>query len=270
MSGKIVFLDIDGTLTTPDDKVPPSALEACYKAMENGHKLYVCTGRSKSEIYKSILDIGFNGVISAAGGCIETEGKMIYHKTMSLETTSRIVDYFTSKGFGFLLESNESIFLNPKIFPMIENSLGKESSHPLIVLLRKYNVPANLYRSDINKVIFFGTDDISFKDICKEFEAECNIIHGTLPIFGFDGGEINDKWTNKGDAIKRLAEYLGKDIKDTIAFGDGSNDKEMFEICANAVAMGNAIEELKKIADFVTDRVENDGLSKAFKKYGLI
>jgi len=80
MNRKIVFIDIDGTLVTDAGNVPDSTRLACRKARENGHLLYLCTGRSKAEIYPFILEMGFDGIIGAGGGFVESQGEMLFHK----------------------------------------------------------------------------------------------------------------------------------------------------------------------------------------------
>jgi hydroxymethylpyrimidine pyrophosphatase-like HAD family hydrolase len=67
-----------------------------------------------------------------------------------------------------------------------------------------------------------------------------------------------------------VLEYFAGDIADTIAIGDGCNDIEMLDLCATGVAMGNASDIVKAHADIVTDRIDNDGLYKAFETLGLI
>lgn len=75
---------------------------------------------------------------------------------------------------------------------------------------------------------------------------------------------------NKANAIQHLLDYLKADVTDTIAFGDAKIDIPMLEFCAYGIAMGNGGTEIKEIADYNTDSVENDGLWKAFKYLKLI
>ena len=75
---------------------------------------------------------------------------------------------------------------------------------------------------------------------------------------------------NKSVGISEVLRYCGADIEDTVAIGDGGNDIEMLEFCKLGVAMGNAPDIVKAHADIVTDRIENDGLYKAFEMCGLI
>ena len=82
--------------------------------------------------------------------------------------------------------------------------------------------------------------------------------------------DLTLKGVSKAVGIEKLVERLGRDMADTIAFGDGRNDIEMLETVAMGVAMGNAVPEAKAVADFETDRIENDGIVKALKEFRLI
>lgn len=90
---KIVFIDIDGTLVDDDGSIPLSAQKACKQARENGHLLYLCTGRSKAEIYDSIWDVGFDGLIGAGGGYVEFGKDVLYHKRVTAEDVRHMVDF---------------------------------------------------------------------------------------------------------------------------------------------------------------------------------
>jgi len=75
---------------------------------------------------------------------------------------------------------------------------------------------------------------------------------------------------SKEFGIRKLAEELGYDLKDVYAFGDALNDMEMIKVAGVGIAMGNAKEELKAIADYVTDDINNDGIMKALKHFKLL
>ena len=84
------------------------------------------------------------------------------------------------------------------------------------------------------------------------------------------GYDVYAKNQTKATGIIHLINYLGIDISDTIAFGDGHNDSEMIELCNVGVAMGNAIDKVKKVSNYVTDDIDNDGIYKAMKYLKLI
>ena len=89
-------------------------------------------------------------------------------------------------------------------------------------------------------------------------------------MFGDDSGELSVPNIHKANAIETLINHLGIDRKNTYAFGDGMNDKEMLEYVNVGIAVGNAKEGLKAVADEVTDDITNDGIYNAMKRHNLI
>ena len=81
--------------------------------------------------------------------------------------------------------------------------------------------------------------------------------------------EINARHANKGEALGFLCRYLGLEIAQSMSFGDGSNDRSMIEAAGVGVAMANADEALKAVADYVTDTNDNDGVAKAVERLCL-
>ena len=80
---KIIFLDVDGTLVNYENYIPESAVKAIRKARKNGHKVYICTGRSKAEVYPELWEIGLDGMIGGNGSYVEHAGEIVFHKTFS-------------------------------------------------------------------------------------------------------------------------------------------------------------------------------------------
>ena len=101
---KIIFIDVDGTLITYENKLPESAKKAVIQARKNNHLVYLCTGRSKAEMPDYILDIGLDGIICGNGSYVEHNGKVIMHKLISKEDAKEIVDWLHSKNLEFYLE----------------------------------------------------------------------------------------------------------------------------------------------------------------------
>lgn len=276
---KIIFLDIDGTLVNDNGIVPESAKIAVKKAREKGHKCFLCTGRSKAEIYPEIMEIGFDGIIAAAGGYIEYRDKVILHKKVSSEATKHVIDFFQDNNVDFYLESNGGLFASENLKKRLrkilfsdidENPKKKEELEKgMSPFLDALIEGQNLFREDINKISFLESH-LPFEKIQKEFAKEFNVIHCTVPAFGERSGELSIPDVHKATAIEILLEHLEAKNAETYAYGDGMNDAEMIQYVKYGIAMGNAKEGLKKIASDITDTHDHDGIYKSFKKYGLI
>lgn len=278
----IIFLDIDGTLVNTDanpEFIPESAIKAVHQARQNGHQVYLCTGRSKAEIYDYITAVGFDGVIGAAGGFIEVHGKEIFHETIKPESAAMVSQYFNDKGIDFYLESNSGLYASKNLIPHLEwiiygdvehdpaaKERKKQGSHFINALIQDSQMPTE----DINKICFLETNGSKYQDIYDAFHDEFYMVRCTVPSFGDESGEMSVPGINKSTSIRILLEHLKGDIANTYAIGDGMNDAEMLGCVNIGIAMGNAKEGLKTIADYVTTNLMEDGIYNAFKHFGLI
>lgn len=139
MNKKIIFLDIDGTLVNDDGMIPESAKTACIEARKNGHLIYLCTGRSKAEIYDFIMEVGFDGIIGAGGGFVEIEGEMLYHHKVSDEDVRHMVDYFDEHDLDFYLESNGGLFASKNFLPHVERLIYGDVDNDPVAREKKNN-----------------------------------------------------------------------------------------------------------------------------------
>lgn len=277
---KIIFLDVDGTLVDYDNQIPTSAIQAIQQAREQGHKVYVCTGRSRAEMLDEIWDIGIDGMIGGNGSYVEDQEEVVMHQLISLEDARRIVDWLHERGLEFYLESNNGLFASEhfrdaarpvlrqyslrkgKTEEEVKHQEAEDALHGLVY-------GGNLYRDDLNKVSFILSDYQDHLDSIKTFpnlEARTWGGRGETALFG----DLGVKGVNKAHAIEVLLRHLGVEQKDTIAFGDAKVDIPMLEYCQVGVAMGNGGPEILAMADMVTDDVAEDGLYHAFERLGLL
>lgn len=278
MDRKIIFLDVDGTLLNYENKLPESADQAVKMARANGHKVYICTGRSKAEVYDYVWDIGFDGMIGGNGSYVEDNGEVIMHQLITLEQCKHIVDWCHSRNIEFYLESNNGLFASENFEergqPVIQEYCarkGKDNARQLTVrdVFPEMIFDGELYRDDLNKVSFILN---SYQDHLDSIEEFPDLKPGTwggageIALFG----DLGVKNIDKGNAIDVLLKHLGADIKDTFAFGDAKVDIPMLEYCNTGVAVASGGDEIKAMADYVTDAVDDDGLYNAFKHFGLI
>lgn len=276
--GKILFIDVDGTLTDYEGKVPQSAIDAIRRARARGHRVYICTGRSRAEIYPDIWAIGLDGMIGGNGSYVEDHGQVIFHRCISPEQCRRAVDWLHARGLEFYLESNNGLFASEafatkglqtmreysrrKDQPVSENFTIKDAFPDMIF-------GADLYRDDLNKISYVLSSYQDFLDTRAQFP---DMENGTWGGAGETAlfGDLALKGITKGGAITALLEHLKAPRTDTIAFGDAKIDIPMFECCAYSVAMANGGPEVKAAADFITNDVNDDGLWNAFQTLGLL
>lgn len=275
---KIIFIDVDGTLIDYEGHLPASAGKAIKQARKNGHKVYICTGRSKAEVYPYIWDIGLDGMIGGNGSYAEDQDHVVMHQLISKDDAKHIVDWLHSRKLEFYLESNNGLFASENFEtrgePVIREyskRKGKDNSNTLTVrdAFPEMIFGGELYRDDLNKVSFILESYLDHLDSIQEFpnlKAATWGGNGEIALFG----DLGVKDITKAHAIDELLKYLNASIEDTIAFGDAKIDIPMLEYCHIGVAMNSGGEEIKAMADYITDDVDKDGLYNAFIHFGLI
>lgn len=270
---KFVFLDVDGTLVDFKGEMPDSAEYALKEAQKNGHKMILCTGRYYGQIYPWLLErVNFDGIVSSSGACIRYGGEVIFTKYFTTEQLLKLHGVCEEAGACLLYQVDDGL--------TIENE-------------EKYRRIRQGYK-DIGMTDFIVNEmmqKLSFADVASIKTCEkCNYCGSRIksakmlemlgdgfnidPISIGQGqdayGEVNRSDVNKGIAIHKLIESAGDDVTDTIAIGDAGNDYNMIKMAHIGVAMGNATDRIKGVADMITDDVDKDGIYKAFKRLELI
>ncbi len=274
MNTKYVFLDIDGTLVGKDGQVPESAMEAIKQARANGHKIMICSGRSRCEMHENILRVPLDGIVGSAGAYLEVEGRMIYHRPMTEKMNRRLLEYFSDKEIGIFLETNDELLVNDRGLRSIREHIadcearGEAYDKPLFDLASPLSEVKEPEKLAVNKVLYVTTE-YEPEDIKRDLQNEFTVVDSAIALPG-NSGELSELGMDKGHGIKKLLEYFGADLKDSIGIGDGENDMAMLQATAVGIAMGNANPILKEVADYVTTDVEHDGIKNAFERYGLL
>ena len=236
---KIFFFDIDGTLAI-HGVIPESNLKALQLLKERGYYTFICTGRSPfyaQNLFANLVD----GLITCNGRYI-----LYHHQKLQIKKL---------EAGAMFVSDNVAVpyLLDEKQIQEIQKEYGKQH----IQLLPK---DLSFYTFDL----FY--DSLSKRDeLIEAFQKELVINdhggHGSCDCstIGFD----------KGDGIAYLLNHFHIDKADAYAFGDGYNDQAMFREVGHAIAMGNAVEELKQKATYITDSIDCDGIMKALIHEGI-
>lgn len=276
MKQRLLFLDIDGTLTEPGKNVPPdSALEAVRWAQAKGHKAVLCSGRNHVML-SPLLQYGFDGVISSAGGCIEYGGEMVYDCPMTPEQQERVLSVFAESGVYRTIGSRHHSYTDEGFKEFLaENTQFQANSELLrwrVQLESELDIrPMAEYDGEpIYGLVFMSRGLERLRRPMEVLQDEFHFCIQDTDACGIVNGELMNKAFNKGLALQRLCRHLDVSVEDTVAFGDSMNDLELLQAAGFSVCMGNGSAGLKEVADLVCPPVGEDGLHWAFEHLGLI
>lgn len=277
---KYLFFDIDGTLTGPSRQVTKKTVMAIRQARKNGHLAFLCTGRAPVSITKAIEGIGFDGIISSAGGFISVGDNYIFENYINQRILSQVILLFTNAKILFSLETKEAIYQTPGVEEFFDQK-HQEASKDNLELARFFEARKNeeirlpisefdIFKTGVTKVCFISKDKLAFYDCVKYLKEFFNIVIFSKENDNFINGEIILKNYTKGDALKKLVAYFNGNIENTIAFGDSMNDYQMIEATSYGVVSYKAPEKLKAIANDIFEEPDNDGIYSCMKRLELI
>ena len=250
MEKKLIFLDIDGTLTEPGSNVPPeSALKAIRSAQERGHKVLLCSGRNYAML-SPLLKYGFDGVVASAGGYVTVGDEVIYDHPMTPEQAHTALEALHSEGVFCTVETLDATYGDEDLGSFLADNAGTKGNSEIErwrkALAESLNIlPMSQFdgTKPVYKVVIMCMKDLNGELIGRDFD--------------------------KGRGILRVCEHLGIPVEDTYGFGDSMNDLEMIETVGTSVCMANGSQKLMEMSDIVCPAVTEDGLAKAFKDLGL-
>ena len=116
----MIFLDIDGTLTDFGGKIPESAKKALTLAKQAGHRLVVCTGRSRYQISEEIRSLPFDGMIGGAGAFVIADGKELFHHYIKPEPRKRLISYLEENKFFYTVQTDVGTLINNRCHEQAE------------------------------------------------------------------------------------------------------------------------------------------------------
>ncbi|MDO5048738.1 MAG: Cof-type HAD-IIB family hydrolase [Actinomycetaceae bacterium] len=269
---KLVFLDLDGTVINADQTVPESTREACRRAVENGHTLWMCTGRCLMEIYPWLWDIGFHGFIGANGAHGRLDGEDLFDHRISAETIAQVDAYFKQHGITRVWQAPDA--MHPSETYMDDFFAANED------VAAQWAAYMNQVRpyfregtpTSASKAMFTipPTSDLQVEDVAAHFAGTLEIIPASVDTGVGKSGELTQVGYSKGTGLREVAQKLGFPIEHTVAVGDSYNDLELVKSAGLGIAMGNAVDHVKSAAKWVSTSIDEDGLANALDYAGLL
>ena len=253
-----MFFDIDGTLVSfKSHTVPESARRAIARLREQGVKVFIATGRLMKHV-AIVNDIEVDGYITVNGGyCITSAGEVIFESAFPRATVERVIDLSEQYGFDLNVMTHQDMYVS---------SMGER--------VQKIASMINIMPTVADVRAIAATQPVvqMCPYISRELEQEI------MPLLPDCVGsrwietfmDLNVRGVDKSLGIQQVMSYYGLTMAEAMAFGDGGNDLPMVRDAAVGVAMGNACDELKSVADYITSSVDEDGVSRALEHFGLI
>ena len=253
MERKYIFFDIDGTLTdaNPGGKILESTHRTLEKLKENGHFVAIATGRAQYMAMDAAKEAHLDCLVTDGGNGITLHGQLKYIKPIDFNQANRVIDQCIEYHlpFAVALENNSKLYTNQK------DSKDQRLPGELIV----------------DESIDFHQVKEIFKIFISCSEQEEKLLDlGTLEYMRYFKGQLIIEPAEKYKGILEMVHLLNGNENDIVVFGDGLNDISMIKKAPIGIAMGNALNQVKEVADFVTKRNDEDGIEYACRHFGWI
>lgn len=263
---KLVALDVDGTIMDKRFQISSRVKKAIYAASEKGVRVLIATGRMYSATVPIGRKLGIETPLITYQGSLIKEfyksDKTLLHYDLETELAYRIIQDARQKNLQI------NIYLDDKLYIENESPILQEYIDRREIPFYKVNSFEERKNFKPTKILVMDSDTAKIERIVGEFKEkfsnELNITKSTDYFCEF----INKK-CSKADGINFLAKKWGIDQSEIMAIGDHDNDREMLDFAGLGVAMGNSHDNLKEIANYVTDTVNNDGAALAIEKFIL-
>ena len=268
MKYKLLVLDIDGTLTNSEKKITPKTKKALIKAQQKGVKLVIASGRPTCGIEPLAKELElekFGGYILSFNGAKIIDCKtneIMYEKTIPVDILPKIYDVLEENDVNMLTyEENVIITDNPNDkYVQTESRINKMEVKKISSFKKYLNSPVTKFLMVADGEYLSSVEPIVKNKIGKELN-----VYRSEPFFL----EIMPKNIDKAFSLGHLLKKLELSKEEMIACGDGFNDKSMIDYAGLGVAMENAQDEVKKVANHITLSNDNDGIAKVVEEFIL-
>ena len=257
---KLVATDIDGTILIPEGIFTKNVINCIQKLSKQNIKVVLVTGRMGAAATKIAKDLNLQTpVVSYQGGLIVENKNILYEKYLTEKQTLKILNWAKKENIHINLYNNDILYSETDCYEVQRycNNLHTE-----------YKVKnfKEIKKNKINKLLAI---DYSNPDRINRYEKELQQIFSDLYIVKSTPHflEFSNPKASKKYAVEFLQNYWNLKKEEILTIGDQNNDIALLQAGGIKIAMGNATEELKKEADYITDSVYNDGFVKAMEKF---
>lgn len=263
MNRKLIFFDIDGTIIDWTGFIPESTVRAIHTARAAGNLCVINTGRPYSHIDPVVKTIEFDGYVCACGQHLVLNDEVVSHAGFDPRSGREIVAEARRCRMDAVYEAEHGIW-----FDMThEEELEMVSATRVQFAQRGFDVNQSVDAPDFHfdKLCAFVREDSETEHFLSFMQERGTVIYREGSML-----EITRRGYSKESGLKQMIALLGISLEDCYAIGDSTNDLPMLRSVPHSVAMGNAPEEVKEAAEYVTRSLHEDGIEAALRYYHLI
>lgn len=273
---KLIALDLDGTLFNRSGEITPKTKAELNRAACQGVKIVISTGRPFNGLpFEQIKDTAIEYALTTNGASVyRIEGKeCLYENSMDIETIKPILDWILDREIHIDIYTDGVGFTPIRCRENIGRLDVPESLRKYMIATRTPVENLMDYVSDCGKKIqkinlnFYPQPDGTFLHRAETLQFLKSLPTIEVVCGGFNNFEISKAGVTKREGLQFLASYLGTTLEQTMAIGDSENDYSMINAAGIGVAMGNASDDIKAIADYTTTTNEEDGVGEAIKRF---
>ena len=262
MKYKLVVIDLDHTLLREDKTISNVNKEAIAKCIEAGLYVLIATGRTHRAAKEYAEQMGIDWpMINCQGAIIsDSQGQIAYHLPISNQVSREIIEVLKSFNIDIIFCHGSDVYGTCNT-PTQKEYMAKVNRKHL-------PMPEDIGAIEVTKVGAAGEPahiHQAYEAIKEKYADEVNTCKSARNFL-----EITNKEATKSAAVHQLGEHCGIQKEEIIAFGDSMNDVDLLQYAGFGVAVANAMDELKSVADVITDSNEDDGVAKAIYQYVLI
>ena len=270
---KMVALDLDGTTLNQYNEISPRTAAAFQKAMEKGVHIVISTGRTFRSLPEQLFHIdGLEYVVTSNGAHITAlaTGQVIYEDHLPPAAVEKIVSLLRGQNISVETFVGGRAFIDKAEFDEV-SACGSTYRDAEYIKTTRNPVPGILdFMLEHKERIENISLNFEFIEEKNKWEPVLRKVEDTTLTSSFvHNFEIGGRGTSKAAALRHLMKRVGIESDNLMAVGDSPNDEEMIKLAGVGVAVANAHEHTKSIADYITDTNSNDGVAKAIEKFVL-
>ncbi|WAM33419.1 Cof-type HAD-IIB family hydrolase [Caldicellulosiruptor morganii] len=271
---RLLAIDLDMTLLDGNKKISQRNKTAITLAKQRGVHIVLCSGRILKGVlhFAKVLGLSDEIVIACNGAIVRDQksSRDIYYIGLDNDSSIKIAEICRENNIYYHYYCKDTMIAkkldySSRFYYEKNKELPEDERIEIVVdsSLDRIKDCGNL----ITKFVIIDNDTEKVDYVRRQIEEKVESIETTKSDINIL--EVMKKGVNKRNALEFVCSYLNIDKKEVVAIGDNENDLQMIEFAGLGIAMENAIGELKKIADYITDSYENDGVAKAIEKFIL-